>query len=558
MNNKSYIKFEIIEGESQEIIEEKEYILTNDNISYKLKIIKDSEYIEFKINNINNNILLFKYCCKYKILKIIDILGLDIESYDKIMEIINDAYTNNKIQINQRSKECVKLTIQLINKALKDNKSILTLNKTELNDNEKFELIINEINAYKKNNEELMKNKFDNIEKEFINLKSSMNKNIQENNEFVNSLKKKIEDNENILNKNIITIESLKNEIQSLNKSLSDIEEKTKKLIENNKTKIIKEEETTKENEKPIKQEASKNVEESIKPIIIDNSKNKEEIKNKKLIDDVVKKEKDDFIILDNKNNEKTNIMFKKEENITPGKNDEDEIVKEENKDIIQKINEINNININNKQKDEKKIKEVNNNKIQKKDEKIIKDEDYKIEKFFDWEDNNSLFFSVMLVGDTQVGKSWIYDKFFDIPFTPSPSIFLESDEICIKINDDVLSLNIQDIPGNDIFFKLNLTSSIIKQDLIIFVYSIDNKKSFETISTKIKEVKENCTEKVHYLLIGNKLDLNDQRKVSEKEGDELAKKEKLDLFMEVSAKTGENIDKLFFEGAKILYKNSK
>ena len=59
--------------------------------------------------------------------------------------------------------------------------------------------------------------------------------------------------------------------------------------------------------------------------------------------------------------------MFKKEENITPGKNDEDEIVKEENKDIIQKINEINNININNKQKDEKKIKEVNNNKIQKK-----------------------------------------------------------------------------------------------------------------------------------------------------------------------------------------------
>jgi Ras-related protein Rab-1A len=208
-------------------------------------------------------------------------------------------------------------------------------------------------------------------------------------------------------------------------------------------------------------------------------------------------------------------------------------------------------------EEERKNVGEIIKNDIINQDKNIVKkEEEYTIEKFYDWEDNNSLFFSVILIGDTEVGKSWIFDKFFGMEYTKSSSICMESEEICIKINDDILSLSIQDIPGKDIFFKLNLESSIIKQDLIIFVYSIDNKKSFETITKRIKEVKEKCGDNTHCLLVGNKLDLKDNRKVSAEEGSELAKNEKLDFFMEVSALTGENIDKIFFEGAKILYKN--
>ena len=53
-------------------------------------------------------------------------------------------------------------------------------------------------------------------------------------------------------------------------------------------------------------------------------------------------------------------------------------------------------------------------------------------------------------------------------------------------------------------------------------------------------------------------MDLNNMRVISKKEGSELAKNEKIDFFIEVSAKTGENIENIFFEAAKILYKNRK
>ena len=160
-----------------------------------------------------------------------------------------------------------------------------------------------------------------------------------------------------------------------------------------------------------------------------------------------------------------------------------------------------------------------------------------------------------MLIGDTHVGKSWIFDNFFSIPFINTPSICLDSEEVFIKVNDEILSLNIEDTPGQERFQRL---SSISKKDLIIFVYSIDNKNSFEIIKQRIKKIKEDCNDNTHYILVGNKMDLNNNRVISKEEGSELAKNEKIDFFIEVSAKTGENIENIFFEAAKILYKNRK
>ena len=208
-----------------------------------------------------------------------------------------------------------------------------------------------------------------------------------------------------------------------------------------------------------------------------------------------------------------------------------------------------------------KENKNENNSKIIEKEEeeKIIikKEEKYKIEKLFDSEEKTKYFFSILLLGDSQVGKSWIFENFLSIPYTNNSSICLESEEVCIKINDEILSINIGDCPGQESFNKINL-SIISNMDLIIFVYSIDNKNSFENLSKRIKEVKDNCKEDTHFLLVGNKSDLDDNRLISKEEGNDLAKKENMDFFIEASAKTGENIDNIFFEAAKILYKNIK
>ena len=75
---------------------------------------------------------------------------------------------------------------------------------------------------------------------------------------------------------------------------------------------------------------------------------------------------------------------------------------------------------------------------------------------------------------------------------------------------------------------------------------------SFEDVEMWLKEIKTHSSPDVKVFLIGNKVDLEDRRKVPV----EMAKKFKedynLDLFMETSAKSGFNARTIFIEGTKL------
>ena len=73
---------------------------------------------------------------------------------------------------------------------------------------------------------------------------------------------------------------------------------------------------------------------------------------------------------------------------------------------------------------------------------------------------------------------------------------------------------------------------------------------SFENIREWIRDIKEEVSEKAIIFLIGNKIDLTDNRKISKEKGEELAEEYKIPFF-EASAKSGENVDEVF----KALYK---
>ena len=101
-----------------------------------------------------------------------------------------------------------------------------------------------------------------------------------------------------------------------------------------------------------------------------------------------------------------------------------------------------------------------------------------------------------------------------------------------------------------------NQPKFISSKDIIIFVYSIDDRNSFENLKEKINEIKTKSKKNAHFILVGNKVDLETKRVVKKEEGENLAKDENLDLFLEVSAKNGNYIDKIFFDACKILYKS--
>ena len=84
------------------------------------------------------------------------------------------------------------------------------------------------------------------------------------------------------------------------------------------------------------------------------------------------------------------------------------------------------------------------------------------------------------------------------------------------------------------------------------FYYS---RESFESIETWIKELRTKANPDAKVIFIGNKIDLENDRKITQEEGKKLAEDYEVNLFMETSAKTGFNAQELFVKAAELLNK---
>ena len=107
------------------------------------------------------------------------------------------------------------------------------------------------------------------------------------------------------------------------------------------------------------------------------------------------------------------------------------------------------------------------------------------------------------------------------------------------------LKLLIWDTTGQVIYWSIN-KSYIRRSNIIIFVYDITYKESFESIKNDFYDfVKSDENKNTVLALVGNKSDLKENEQVSEDEARKFADEINA-IFMLVSAKTGYNIDSLF------------
>ena len=89
--------------------------------------------------------------------------------------------------------------------------------------------------------------------------------------------------------------------------------------------------------------------------------------------------------------------------------------------------------------------------------------------------------------------------------------------------------------------------------NIINYYYSRD---SFEGIETWIKEIRTKANPDAKTIFIGNKNDLEEDRKVTQEEGQKIAKDYEANLFLETSAKTGFNAQELFVKASELLVKD--
>ena len=164
----------------------------------------------------------------------------------------------------------------------------------------------------------------------------------------------------------------------------------------------------------------------------------------------------------------------------------------------------------------------------------------------FKKESDNDL--KMILVGSSGVGKtnlinSLIGEKFQGITLATSSSTYVVKK---IMINDKLYEVEIWDTAGQEKFYSL--TKIFIKgAKLVIFVYDITQRKTFEEIDHWINTVNEVLEEKPVIGLAGNKKDLYLKEEVNNEEGNEKAK-EIGAIFRLTSAKEGFGISDLFEE----------
>ena len=172
-------------------------------------------------------------------------------------------------------------------------------------------------------------------------------------------------------------------------------------------------------------------------------------------------------------------------------------------------------------------------------------------------EDYNSFVetFKIIIVGNSGVGKSCITTKatknIFDNYY--SATIGFEFHTFKVRVKGVDLRLQIWDTCGQETYRSL-IHSFYRNASLAILVYSIDNLKSFEDLGLWLNDIKTNTHPDVKIFLIGNKSDLNESRKVPKERAEQFMKDNDLKLFLESSAKTGININRLFAEAANFLY----
>ena len=156
--------------------------------------------------------------------------------------------------------------------------------------------------------------------------------------------------------------------------------------------------------------------------------------------------------------------------------------------------------------------------------------------------------YKILLLGDSTVGKTCFLLRYTDDTFLDLHMATIGLDyRLKTMILDDqrIVKVQLWDTAGQDKFRAI--TRNYYKGARgIILIYDVTNIKSYENIKKWINEIKEEISEEVTIVLVGNKIDNEGERKISKEQGEKLANDYNV-AFFETSAKTGQGINESVF-----------
>ena len=135
----------------------------------------------------------------------------------------------------------------------------------------------------------------------------------------------------------------------------------------------------------------------------------------------------------------------------------------------------------------------------------------------------------IMIIGETKTGKTSLISRYCKNEFTGGAYLSTIGIDFQIKnltINSKKIRLQIWDTAGQERF--RNIAKNYFQSsDGFLILYDISNHESFETLDYWVEEIKSNSQELAKMILVGNKCDLINERKIKKEEGENYAKKKK-------------------------------
>jgi len=164
----------------------------------------------------------------------------------------------------------------------------------------------------------------------------------------------------------------------------------------------------------------------------------------------------------------------------------------------------------------------------------------------------NGPLHKVIMVGHGGVGKSaltlqFMYDEFVE-DYEPTKA---DSYRRNVLLDGQEAHIDILDTAGQEDYAAIR-DNYFRSGEGFLCVFSITEKESFEATQEfreqilRVKGVDSN-TDSIPFILVGNKVDLEEKRQVSLEEAEARARQWKVE-YVETSAKTRQNVDKIFYD----------
>ena len=164
----------------------------------------------------------------------------------------------------------------------------------------------------------------------------------------------------------------------------------------------------------------------------------------------------------------------------------------------------------------------------------------------------------LVVIGDSGIGKTNFIFRFtedkFSIVHVATVGFDYKSKIINLPNTKKKIKLQIWDTAGQERYMAIN-RNIFQRVQGIILMYDITDRDSFDHLSRWIDLINKNVSNKP-YILVGNKLDLANEKRIIEKEeGEKVAMDNNVEFF-EGSGRSGENVDKIFTYIADKVYKH--